>query len=677
MTRASERAGDVRPPASEVESRHDDKETAPVEPVHAGPRADDGEVTAVLCVGDSPQHWTASIASLVEAGAKTIALTSAHGRDAFGPTPPGVEVVVAGLGDVIARELRTRAKALFVATAPVVVSTGAFDVALAGMGDDIRVASASFFSNNGNYLSFPQRNQPSGLTVNGHNEETLTRALRAVHRGNDLVPIPVPAGGGVLYSASVLRAVGLPVGSVSPEVAMLDVAMRATGRGFRHVLDATSYIVRPLVPGRHGDALNDPDSREWLHSRHPSFPALYDWARDASAGPLADAIALRRAAVFGMSVVIDGGCLGPYEMGTQSSILGQIGALADHPGIRQIVVGTPGGRVPGYASRVLSHPKVIVCPEDGSAFPGAGDADIVHRPFQPSGPLPFEHWRRIARRTVLSIQDLIAYENGNYFDTVDDWMRYRTAMVDSSGQADMILAISHDAAVSVETAALPLGPNGVVVVECGTDHLRRTAEVPVPPVELVETDTVADPFILILGASYAHKNRDVAIAAWQELRRRGNPLRLVLAGAVVPFGSTRNEEAAVGLAGEWPTTLADVTSAERDWLLEHAALVLYPSSAEGFGLVPFEAAVFDTPALFVGFGPLAETLPDVPVAAVEWTPDALADTIGILMEDPDLGRAQVAAVKKHSAELTWKRCADGLVDAYLTALATPSVHSHH
>lgn len=649
-----------------------------MEPAHQDSGPLGRQVTAVLCIGDTPQHWTASIVSLVQGGVRVIALTSERGKETLLSYGLGAEVVVAGLGDVLSRELRSDARALFIATAPVIVSQDAFDVALDGMAQDIRTATASFFSNNGNYLSFPHRNAPSGLTVNGHNEESLTRALRATNRGHDLVPIPVPAGAGILFSASVLRAVGLPdPHAASPEIALIDLSMRASARGFRHVLDATTYIVRPLVPGRHGDALNDEDARRWLHAKHPSFPALYDWARDSTSGPLADAIALRRATVFGMSVVIDGGCLGPYEMGTQSSILGQIGALAEHPGIRQIVVGTPGGRIPGYASRVLSHPKVIVCPEDGSTFPGAGDADIVHRPFQPSERLPFAHWRRIARRTVLSIQDLIAYENGNYFDTVDDWMRYRSAMVDSSAQADLVLAISHDTAVTIESAALPLGPNGVHVVECGTDHLRKSVEIPVPPAELVESSTAAEPFILVLGASYAHKNRDVAIAAWHELRRRGNPLRLVLAGAVVPFGSTRNEEAAVEFDGEWPITLADVTSAERDWLLDHAALVLYPTSAEGFGLVPFEAAVFDTPSLFVGFGPLAETLPDMPVAAVEWTAEALADTIGILLEDPDLMAAQVAAVKKQSTELTWKRCAQGLVDSYLTALATPSIHSQH
>ncbi len=70
--------------------------------------------------------------------------------------------------------------------------------------------------------------------------------------------------------------------------------------------------------------------------------------------------------------------------------------------------------------------------------------------------------------------------------------------------------------------------------------------------------------------------------------------------------------------------LPDLPSPERNWLMRHADLVLYPSSAEGFGLVPFEAARFGTPTLFTRFGPLQELAPDIPVAAEDWSPDTLA-----------------------------------------------------
>ena len=139
---------------------------------------------------------------------------------------------------------------------------------------------------------------------------------------------------------------------------------------------------------------------------------------------------------------------------------------------------------------------------------------------------------------------------------------------------------------------------------------------------------------------------------------------------IVPIGSSRNDEALVAAKGEWPITLADVTSAERDWLLQHAAVVLYPTSAEGFGLVPFEAAVMGTPTVFVEFGPLQEMLSEVPVRAGEWTADALADSVDALMTDPDLAKRQVQEVLKVSEEFTWSRYAAKLVDVYKNTLGS-------
>ena len=43
--------------------------------------------------------------------------------------------------------------------------------------------------------------------------------------------------------------------------------------------------------------------------------------------------------------------------------------------------------------------------------------------------------------------------------------------------------------------------------------------------------------------------------------------------------------------------LGYVTSEERTWLLGNAAAVLYPSSAEGFDFLPYEAAALNTPQL--------------------------------------------------------------------------------
>jgi glycosyltransferase involved in cell wall biosynthesis len=103
--------------------------------------------------------------------------------------------------------------------------------------------------------------------------------------------------------------------------------------------------------------------------------------------------------------------------------------------------------------------------------------------------------------------------------------------------------------------------------------------------------------------------------------------------------------------------------------MRHADLVLYPSSAEGFGLVPFEAARFGTPTLFTRFGPLQEMAPDIPVAAENWSPEALAAAADTLLSDRAQARVQVESCLEAGAKYTWAATAERLTDLYRQILA--------
>ena len=155
---------------------------------------------------------------------------------------------------------------------------------------------------------------------------------------------------------------------------------------------------------------------------------------------------------------------------------------------------------------------------------------------------------------------------------------------------------------------MPVPTERVYPVECGTDHLLEAPSTELRmPIQLLQRGFAAHRFVFALGTNYAHKNRDLAIAAFQEMRRKDPDLHMVMVGAYVPFGSSRMAEAR--RLSEAATSnlhiLSDCTSEERNWLFKHASAVLYATSAEGFGLVPYEAAQFDTPSAFVSFGPAA------------------------------------------------------------------------
>ena len=211
-----------------------------------------------------------------------------------------------------------------------------------------------------------------------------------------------------------------------------------------------------------------------------------------------------------------------------------------------------------------------------------------------------------------------------------------------AADADAVVVISEDVKVQAEMERLPIDPQRLHAIPFGTEHLTGNEPTEMPR-ELAARGFVEGQFILCLGTDYAHKNRDIAMAVSRGLRERGHSHALVMAGPTVPYGSSRLSEANLKLHHRETLEsavflLPDLPSAERNWLVRHADLVLYPSSAEGFGLVPFEAARFGTPTLFTRFGPLQELAPDIPVSADDWSPETLAEAADSLLSDPALAR---------------------------------------
>ncbi|MEO5834482.1 MAG: glycosyltransferase [Nakamurella sp.] len=640
----------------------------------AGDAAAVARVAAIIVTDDDLGPWWASLLSLQRAGVQVLALarsdrdTLLRGRDL------DVEVrdwTAHHAFDVVSRRGHD---AVLMVTGPVVVPPDAFGPALGFLDSGAQIASVSFVSNNAGYLSFPNRNNPVGLLPVGHDEVSLTAGLRASARRTGPAPIAVPAGAAVLIPGVVARTMGgLDAAIADLDTAVLEFGLRAVSRGFLHVLDSTTFITTPVPYESRVDVRDDHEVRARLNRSHPFFPALYDLERGSDQVPLADVLNLRKSELLGVDVLIDGSCFGPFEQGTQVAVLASIRSLTAHPQIRRVIVAMPEPTLPpAYTLAVLHHPKVTLCRYDGGAIPDAPQVDVIHRPYQPHGALPLSRWQQVGRRLVVTVQDLIAYNNGHYHPHHAEWLDYRSAMAQTLLELDAVVTISRDTADAVHDAGILPFDEKLTVVPNGTDHLAAMHGRSTPPPAFLGRLSLATRFALVLGTNYAHKNRDLAIRAWQELRERGHQLELVMAGVVVPVGSTRNEEALAAFDGPQPTVLPDVTDAERNWLLEHATVVLYPTTAEGFGLVPFEAAEFGTPTVFVGFGPLAEFLDGVPVTATEWTPAAFADAVGRIDLDPSLGAAQVAAVRAAAVALTWDAAADRLVDVYLDALSRPS-----
>jgi glycosyltransferase involved in cell wall biosynthesis len=625
-----------------------------------------GQVVAAVWAHRDPESFLPALRSL-RAAYPDLAVYAAS-ADPDGLTTlaeAGAEPLPArSLADLVNRVREARDAHVLAIGDPVTVPGDFLSVALDLVAADPRVGTVSFLSNAAAFLSFPERDRPTIHQVGNADEVSLTRRLRA--DGADPVSIPWAAGGMVLLSATALSATG-PVEQApgdAPDLTFADFSMRARRRGFVDLLDPTTFVSRPSDIG----AFRYEQDWSWLYARHPFAATLLEGENAAAESPLGIAITSARASALGLHVGIDGTTLGPKEMGTQVQTVCLIEALSAHDDVRAITV-LLGGDWPLYARAALSHPKVRTTTSMDEVR-----TDVMHRPYQPDGSLPIGAWRAMGRRTMVTLQDVIAYQIGAYFHSTSHWLDYRRDLRAAVAAVDGVVAISRYTEQQVGIERLPVDADRMFVVENGTDHLSGD-EPGVLPAELARRGFVAGQFALVIGANYSHKNRDLAIAAYAELRKRGLDLALVCVGALVPYGSSRLAEARLGELGPDVFILPDVSSEERNWLLRHAAVVLYPTGAEGFGLVPYEAARFGTPTVLVSFGPFTEVTGALPVSATSWAPDALADVAEQLLRDPATARAQVARAVAAGADYTWTKTADKLVAAYRALISRPARHT--
>jgi glycosyltransferase involved in cell wall biosynthesis len=640
-------------------------------------------VTVVMFVADSPERWLLTVRSALQQTTFPIVVGVLY--PIHGSTFDNVDddrVSWGGIGSVSELIDRTHAATgghVIVMNDAVSLPEDPFRTALDWVQADLRVATVSFLGNASGALSFPVRNLAVSRPPDGHHEQSVTRTLRTVLPRQRPAPIPIATGPVVLITSSAFGAVGTFEAPASArfDVAVADFSARASQKGFVNLVDTSTFIsrtadtaIQPIDDDMRADDLG------WLLHRYRFLIDTLDAHRRSGDSGFAHQHQLARVKTQGIRVLVDGSCFGPHETGTQVASAHTIQALCDHPGISWVGVSLP-GPIPAYAASVFAHPKVDArATHDPSVF---GVVDIAFRPFQPVEGYDATPWRRHAIRYVVSMLDVIAYSNGSYFPDAGSWTRYRESIDHVIGVADGVTVISSDVRTQMHLHGLAIEDERITVVPLGTEHLGTSSTVRYPE-ELAVRGFSGRRFAVTLGVNYHHKNRDLAIAAHRELRRQGMDLDLVLAGPAVPFGTSRLAESAQRFqdrgGDSWLHVLPEVHEHERNWLLSHASLAWYPTSAEGFGLPPFEAASFGVPAVSVGFGPISDLAGnpkagELPLLAPSWTPAALAGVALQLLNDPALSAAHCAALKESGRQYSWASHADRLVTVFRELLAIP------
>jgi GT2 family glycosyltransferase/glycosyltransferase involved in cell wall biosynthesis len=560
-----------------------------------------------------------------------------------------------------------------------VVADGWLDGLRSAAYSDALVATASALTNHGTILSVPERNRPQrGIPQ----QWDVAHVAGAVRRQSPRYypTLPTAIGHCVLIRRQALDLVGGFDPAFSPGYGEeVDFSQRCVLQGLIHVAADDVFVLHHAGGSFATDGEPHPIQAEHeriIEARYPYYLRATAAAAEATAGRLPRAIASARRAIKGFSVTIDGRCLGPLVTGTQVHTLQLINALdaVDRIGVRVIVPPDLGL----YASAELAKRPGIELIAHTDVHPAMHKSDVAHRPYQVNNTNDLLVLSCAAERQVITHQDLIAYRNPGYFAGYPQWERHRRLTREALTFADRVVFFSRHALKDAMSEDL-VEADRASVVYIGVDHAAAIA--PGPPAQPPNAESLSgEPFLLCLGTDFRHKNRMFALRLVDELlAEHGWRGKLVLAGPRVSEGSSAGEEAAYLATrpelARAVSTLPAVSEQEKSWLLENCVAVLYPTTYEGFGLMPFEAADHGRPCLFASHTALAELLPGELASLVPWDVRASARRVNDLLSRPDAMQEHVHAIRRVAGQLTWRATAELLINVYFETAASAARES--
>lgn len=532
-----------------------------------------------------------------------------------------------------------------------------------------RVASATALTNDGTLLSIPHRNEsldqlPEGETVEGAAASVRATSLR-------LWPdIPMCLGHCAYIRRSALELVGAFDTSFSEaDEIEADFSQKCIVHGLRHVAADDVFVFR-LAPEAEDESVREPVSKQrygylerWVHEVGGSWDS-----------PLARALSIAAYALRSVTVTIDGRCLGPTVTGTQLVTLGVIGALDSHTDLylRVLIPENFGAWAEAFLAQ---HPRVGLMRRGEVTW--TPPTDIVHRPYQVASHEDVGLLARLGHRLVLTQLDNIALRNPGYFPGYDEWTEYRELNRAALAAADQVVFISYDSATDARRLGL-VHPDRINVVSPATDLPSLGFDDSVRPPDYAAQLT-SRPFLLCLGTDFLHKNRIFAMRLLEALGEQGFDGTLLFAGPKVAAGSSGEEEAEyLSSHPELRARVRDIGEVQepvKRWLLGHAAAVVYPTTSEGFGLTPFEAADAGTPCLFASHTSLAEILPSSAALLVPWDPEESARRAIRVLRAGEERERHVRTIRVAGSRFTSAKNAQGLADVYTKALRSPATAS--
>jgi glycosyltransferase involved in cell wall biosynthesis len=290
--------------------------------------------------------------------------------------------------------------------------------------------------------------------------------------------------------------------------------------------------------------------------------------------------------------------------------------------------------------------------------------DLLHVPHF-NAPL----WYR--GKLILTIHDLIQafFASTTTLRAHIKKIGYNFAIKHNVKKAYQVITVSehtkHDVArwCKIDEDRIAVIHNGV------SDKFCRTKLDPKRMQEILTGYGIKQPYLLYVGLHSPHKNLARLIETMAILRRCKSEVQLVLAGKedarYTPW--LREQVNKLGL-GQNVVFTGYVDDSMLTTLFLSAALFVFPSLYEGFGLPPLEAMACGVPVVSSQATSLPEVLGEAAVFFDPTSIDNMADKITEVLDDPEQRSAMVQKGHEQTKRFRWERMAEETLRVYREAM---------
>lgn len=289
----------------------------------------------------------------------------------------------------------------------------------------------------------------------------------------------------------------------------------------------------------------------------------------------------------------------------------------------------------------------------------AGGADVIHAPdfVAPPHRAP----------AVVTVHDLSYLVTPDY--AYPNLRRYLSAAVPRSlKRAAGIVAVSRSTADDL-SEFYGIDPSRITVVHNGVDPAFRPAPDDAIHRALAQLE-LRQPYFVIVGTIEPRKNHLGLLRAFEALSATRPDASLVIVGRPGWMSEGIMAEIDAVMRRLPVRHLPDIEDSLLPALYTGSVALVYPSWYEGFGLPVVEAMACGTAVITSDRGSLAEVAGDAALLVPPDSPEAIADAMRMLLDDPVRRRDLVESGLRRARRFTWEAAALSHLNLYRSVAAT-------